>query len=390
MSWAGLRKRYSHPVAPTNGTVGVRRVDAGARSPFKHLAARTRDGIRLHATRLTRCCSVRSRSAGLLFIVGICLAGSLGNSLRILLILVHSPIENIVVLKSLANKKIAENLAQVAVVGLVIESKRPCIVEVNGKFVRESAAKHLGWRSHLLLHNTVILLLLRSSLQALPRQRTTAEIEHDIAEGFHVVSARLLYAEMGVDGGISRGTSEVFVLTVRDMKVRLGVPVLLRKAEVDDIDLIAALTDAHQEVVRFNVTVNETLRMYVLNARNKLICKEKHRLQRELAVAEVEKVLKTRPEEIKNHCVVVALGAEPPHKGNADAASQRLVYASFVLKLRVLCLDRFELDGDFLAGNDVGAEVDVTKGSGSDLSADAVFITNSKVLEIVVSFLVII
>jgi hypothetical protein len=47
----------------------------------------------------------------------------------------------------------------------------------------------------------------------------------------------------------------------------------------------------------------------------------------------------------------------------------------------VLGLDALELDGDLLAGDDVGSEVDVTKGATTNLAADAVFITDAKILE---------
>jgi hypothetical protein len=49
-----------------------------------------------------------------------------------------------------------------------------------------------------------------------------------------------------------------------------------------------------------------------------LIHEQQHRLEGELAVTEVEEILKRRPEEIKDHRVVVALGAEPPHKRHAN------------------------------------------------------------------------
>ena len=91
-----------------------------------------------------------------------------------------------------------------------------------------------------------------------------------------------------------------------------------------------------------------------------LIGQEENGLEAELAVAEVEKVLEGRSQEIEDHRVVIALGPEPSDEGNADAASEGLVNLGFVLKLRVFGLDALELDGDFLAGDDVDTEVDVT------------------------------
>jgi hypothetical protein len=46
----------------------------------------------------------------------------------------------------------------------------------------------------------------------------------------------------------------------------------------------------------------------------------------------------------------------------------------------VLGLDGLELDGDLFAGNDVGAQVDVSERATTNLSTDAVLVANPKVL----------
>ncbi len=73
---------------------------------------------------------------------------------------------------------------------------------------------------------------------------------------------------MRVDGGIASGTSQVLVLAVWDVQVGLGITVLLGKTEIDDVDLVSALADAHQEVVGLDVSVDEVTRMDVLDAGN--------------------------------------------------------------------------------------------------------------------------
>lgn len=52
------------------------------------------------------------------------------------------------------------------------------------------------------------------------------------------------------------------------MEVGLGVTVFLSKTEIDDVDLVPALADTHQEVVGLDVTVNEVSRMDVLDPRD--------------------------------------------------------------------------------------------------------------------------
>jgi len=62
---------------------------------------------------------------------------------------------------------------------------------------------------------------------------------------------------MSVDGRVTSGTSEVLVLSVRDMKVRFGITVLLCQTKVNNIDLVSTLPDSHQEVVGLDVSMNE-------------------------------------------------------------------------------------------------------------------------------------
>lgn len=118
---------------------------------------------------------------------------SLGRaSIQVSLVLIHSPVENVVVLEALPDEEVTEDLAEVAVVGLVIEAEGARVVEIDGELVREATAEDLGGGCHLLLHDTIVLLLLGGSLEALPRERATAEVQHDVAEGLHIVTARLL------------------------------------------------------------------------------------------------------------------------------------------------------------------------------------------------------
>jgi hypothetical protein len=120
---------------------------------------------------------------------------------------------------------------------------------------------------------------------------------------------------MGVNRSITGSTGQVLVLSVWDVEMGLGVTVLLGQTEIDNVDLVTTLSDAHEEVVRLDITVDEGLGVDVLDTRDELICEEQGSLQRELAVAEVEQVLQTRSEEIQNHGIVVTLGSEPAHEG---------------------------------------------------------------------------
>jgi hypothetical protein len=94
--------------------------------------------------------------------------------------------------------------------------------------------------------------------------------------------------QVSVDAGITGGTSQVLVLSVRNVEVRLGIAVLLGQTEINHVDLVAALANAHEEVVGLDVTVDEGLGVDVLNAGDELIREEENSLQGEFAVAKVE------------------------------------------------------------------------------------------------------
>lgn len=185
---------------------------------------------------------------------------------------------------------------------------------------------------------------------------------------------------MGIDGGITSGTSQVLVLSVGNMEVSLGVSVLLGQTEIDNVDLVTSLANTHQEVVRLDISVDERLGMDVLDARDELIGQKQDSLQGELSVAEVEEILQAGAKEIEDHGIVITLSSEPSNKGNANTTSKGLVDAGLIFELGVFGLDRLKLDGNLFTGDDVGAQVDITERTGTNLSADAVLVTDSEIL----------
>lgn len=70
-----------------------------------------------------------------------------------------------------------------------------------------------------------------------------------------------------------------------------GVSVFLRETEIDNVDLVPSLTDTHEEVVGFDVTVNKVSRVDILDTGDKLVGEKEDGLEGELAVAKVEQVL---------------------------------------------------------------------------------------------------
>ena len=71
---------------------------------------------------------------------------------------------------------------------------------------------------------------------------------------------------MSVDAGITGGTSQVLVLTVRNVEVSLGIAVLLGQTKVNHVHLVPTFANAHQEVVGFDITVNKVLGVDIFDA----------------------------------------------------------------------------------------------------------------------------
>lgn len=94
-----------------------------------------------------------------------------------------------------------------------------------------------------------------------------------------------------------------------------GVPVLFGQPEVDQEELVAVPSDAHEEVVGFDVSMDERFAVDELDAADHLVGEHQHRLDREPAVAEVEEVLQGGPEQVHDqHIVLLFLAIESKTK----------------------------------------------------------------------------
>jgi hypothetical protein len=186
---------------------------------------------------------------------------------------------------------------------------------------------------------------------------------------------------MCVDACVPGCAGQVLVLTVRNVEVGLRVTVLLSQTKIDDVDLVATLSDAHKEVIRLYIAMDEGLGVDVFDAGDELIGKEEDSLQRELAVAKVEEIFQTGPKQVQNHGIVVTFSSKPANEGNPNTSGQRFVDTSLIFELGMLGLDGFEFDGNFFPRYDVRSKVDVTEASTADLASDAVFVPNAEILE---------
>lgn len=90
--------------------------------------------------------------------------------------------------------------------------------------------------------------------------------------------------------------------------VRLNITKFRGDAKIGGINSIPMLSQPHQEVVRLDIPMDETLRVNELQTEKKLVGEHQHGFERELAAAKVEKVFQTRAQEVKDQRVVVAFG----------------------------------------------------------------------------------
>jgi hypothetical protein len=191
----------------------------------------------------------------------------LGSRRRIVILSgsLNAPVKDIVVLVAFADKKVPEEFAQVRVIRLVVEAEGTSVVQEDSELVGESATEKISGSSHFLLHDAVVLLLLGGSLEALPRKRPAEEVHQHICQRLKVIAAGLLNTQMSVDGSVAGGAGQVLVLSVRDVQVGLRVAKLFCKAEIDDVDLVATLSNSHQEVVGLDIAMDEVTGMDVFD-----------------------------------------------------------------------------------------------------------------------------
>mmetsp|Transcript_17046 Transcript_17046/g.26332 ORF Transcript_17046/g.26332 Transcript_17046/m.26332 type:complete len:339 (-) Transcript_17046:210-1226(-) len=314
-------------------------------------------GLRLRAIHylLTKNCSVffaffcqflsaLLSQSGIVFALKLCNVSSLLGvgvvSLRDLLasLLKHPVVLVVVVVPSLVHE-ILEDLAHVVIVGAFLKLEVAAVLQVLVEFLWKTAGQRLDCRGNLLVLDAVVLVVLGLALEALPREAALQEVDQNETNTFEVVSARLLDPQVGVDTCVASSTGERLVILVGDVLSGLGISVALSQPEVDDVDNVLLLAVADEEVVGLHIAVDKVVIVQKLEPLNHLVSKHQGGLNSELALAVVEQILETRPEEVHDHGVVVALYAEPVDGRNSGSSVENFVDLGFVEQLGKLCLD---------------------------------------------------
>ena len=116
------------------------------------------------------------------------------------------------------------------------------------------------------------------------------------------------------------GSGEVFIFSVCNVLPGPVVPVLLGQTEVDHKQLVTMAPDPHQEVVWFDVPMDEILVVDVLDPPNHLVCQHEDGLHGKSPRAEVEEIFEARAKQVHHQHIVVALYTKPPNMRDTHAS----------------------------------------------------------------------
>lgn len=231
------------------------------------------------------------------------------------------PIVLVIVFKAVSMHRFLEKAAQVLVVRFLIKAQVATIDKVvrEGRLLGETTGQLLNCCRYLLVLDPVVFLFLCATVKPLPRQLPFQKVNQYVSNRLNVISSRLFNAQVSIHRCIPGRASELFLIFIRNVFARLRVAVPLREAEVDHVDDVLCLLggDAHEEVVRLDVPVDEVVVVEELDPLKQLVRKHKHRFQRKLPLTLGEEVLEALAQEVHNHRVVVTLNSKPVHLGNA-------------------------------------------------------------------------
>lgn len=177
-------------------------------------------------------------------------------------------------------QSLCEEVPKVVIVGGVLESKIPYVSEILVKFLcvmvsilkSRTTEDSLTWiavaeildcSGLLLFTNLLILLLVGSSLQSLPRKTASKEVKEDMTKGLEIIPSRLFASKVSIDTHVTSSSRQRLPLTVWNVLLSLGIAVLLGHTEINDMDHVGRLTarTPDEEVVWFDVSVDQVLLM---------------------------------------------------------------------------------------------------------------------------------
>ena len=91
-------------------------------------------------------------------------------------------------MKPFTNEELTEELAQISIVGFIIEAQRTSVTEESAEFIRTCSAHKVRRQFCLALQSVAPLL----DFRIVPRKVTTKKVHKDVGEGLEIITVRLL------------------------------------------------------------------------------------------------------------------------------------------------------------------------------------------------------
>merc|ERR1719356_703183 len=95
------------------------------------------------------------------------------------------------------------------------------------------------------------------------------------------------------------------------------ISVSFGQSKVDNVNLVQfAASESDQEIIRFQIAMNEVLGVDILDSCQHLIGQHEYRLQGKLAGAEIEQILQGWTQNVHDHHIEITFPSKPTHIGN--------------------------------------------------------------------------
>ena len=155
------------------------------------------------------------------------------------------------------------------------------------------------------IEDFLVFFLFVFGVHVLPGELSEEEVDEHVEHALKIVPAALLDAQMCINGGIAGSAGEVLVILVGDVAaVEL---VLLGESEVNDEDGAALVVPADEEVIGFDVSVDEALGVDVLDPLQDLQADHDDGLQRKTLIELLKQRLKGLTQHLHYHHALLPL-----------------------------------------------------------------------------------
>ena len=98
----------------------------------------------------------------------------------------------------------------------------------------------------------------------------TKEVHEDIRQVTSDHHTKPALLQVGVNQGVAVSSHQILIFTIENMEMDFGISVLRCKTKVNN-NLVAMCANAYEKIVGLDVTVDEVMRMNILDAKD-LIC----------------------------------------------------------------------------------------------------------------------